>query len=64
MSGWEDACDQCVPRGCSCNDELKDGIDLHSPEAQDPKSYYQELDEQGRKYPCCEWSNIEWDERK
>ena len=30
------ACDDCVPRGCSCN-------------------YEEDVDEQGRKLPCCEW---------
>lgn len=27
-------CDDCVPRGCSCNNDL---------------------DDKGRKEPCCEW---------
>ena len=30
------ACDDCVPRGCSCNNE-------------------EDVDEKGRKLPCCEW---------
>lgn len=39
------ACDACVPRGCSCNQEFDDdGNDLG-----------EVLDEFGRKYPCCEW---------
>ena len=35
-------CDNCVPRDCSCN-----MIDEESDE--------QEVDELGRKYPCCEY---------
>ena len=51
-------CDDCVPRGCSCQED-EDGK--------------QPLDEQGRQYPCCEYNilteddhedmaNLEWDE--
>jgi hypothetical protein len=36
-------CDDCVPRGCSCNAE-EDGI--------------QPLDDLGREYPCCEFFTI------
>jgi len=48
-------CDDCVPRGCSCNSELKDGIDYFSEEAKDSKNYYQKTDIDGREYPCCEY---------
>jgi len=48
-------CDDCVPRGCSCNDELKDGIDFDSKEAEDPINYYRPVDEKGRQSPCCEF---------
>lgn len=34
-------CDNCVPRGCSCN------IDFATQE--------EDLDEIGRKFPCCEF---------
>ena len=36
-------CDECVPRGCSCNQE-EDGTE--------------QLDEKGRKVPCCEWMGL------
>lgn len=41
MSGKGQYCDDCVPRGCSCN--IDDDTDEES------------LDEFGRKYPCCEF---------
>ena len=55
-------CDDCVPRGCSCNLELKDDIEfildeygnIDNPE----EDYHQPLDEYGREYPCCEWMYI------
>jgi hypothetical protein len=37
-------CDYCVPRGCSCNQE-EDGTEP--------------FDEQGRKYPCCEFFTVD-----
>ena len=49
------ACDDCVPRGCSCNREPKFEFDHESPEAANPDNYYEPTDEKGRKYPCCEW---------
>jgi hypothetical protein len=58
MPGMENYCDKHVPRGCSCNSKLKDGIDYDSPEAENPDNYIEELDEQGRRYPCCEYSEI------
>jgi hypothetical protein len=48
-------CQNCVPRGCSCNEELNEGIALDSKEAEDPQNYHQKLDERGRKYPCVEY---------
>lgn len=48
-------CDNCVPRGCSCMRELKDGIDYDSKEAENPENYYDQLDEKGRKLPCIEY---------
>jgi hypothetical protein len=35
-------CDSCIKRGCSCN--------------VDPISGIEDTDEQGRFYPCCEYS--------
>ena len=37
-------CDNCVPRGCTCNQNEKGE---------------ESLDEQGRKEPCCEYSKID-----
>ena len=58
MPGFENYCEKCVPRGCSCNKELKDGVDYDSPEAENPENYIEKLDNQGRKIPCCEYSEI------
>ncbi len=44
-------CDDCVPRGCSCNMEPKDGDHENS----DPSNWEEPLDDKGRKYPCCEF---------
>ena len=59
-------CDECVPRGCSCNQELKEGIDWESEEAKDPNNYFEKLDDKGRKWPCCEyfWSENEFSEEQ
>lgn len=53
-------CDNCVPRGCTCNDYPVDG----NYENSDPKNWKQELDEEGREFPCCEWwyNKEGWDE--
>lgn len=48
-------CDDCVPRGCSCNAELKAGIEFDSPAAEQAENWIEPVDAQGRKYPCCEW---------
>lgn len=48
-------CDNCVPRGCSCNHDLKDGIDYESDEATKEENWIEKLDEKGRRYPCCEY---------
>jgi hypothetical protein len=55
MPGTGNYCDKCVPRGCSCNINLKDGIDYDSEEAKLPENYVEKLDEKGRRYPCCEY---------
>lgn len=43
MPSKGDYCDAHVPRGCSCNAD---------------ESGVEELDEQGRKQPCCEYHQI------
>ena len=54
MPGQESACDKHVPRGCSCNMEPKDG----DWESTDLSNYEEPIDEQGRKFPCCEWMKL------
>jgi hypothetical protein len=44
-------CDECVPRGCSCNEYPLDG----NWENLDPNNWTEELDKKGRKKPCCEF---------
>ena len=58
MPGSNNYCDNCVSRGCSCNSELKEGIDYNSEAAKDPANYVEKLDDKGRRYPCCEYSDI------
>ena len=48
-------CDDCVPRGCSCNCYPKDDDYDNS----DPDNWIEELDEKGRKQPCCEYEYFE-----
>ena len=52
-------CDKCVPRGCSCNLELKLGVkalvDKNGCIINNVEDYYQPLDDIGREYPCCEY---------
>lgn len=55
MAVWEYApsdgdrayCEDCVPRGCSCN-----VIDW---ESEDESDANQRRDDEGRIYPCCEY---------
>jgi len=54
MPREECACDDCVPRGCSCNMEPKDG----DWESADDSNWEYTLDENGRHLPCCEWEPI------
>lgn len=62
-------CEDCVPRGCSCNHELFPGVEIHDnidigqlpPENGKYKiieenKYWCHVDEQGREYPCVEFS--------
>ena len=57
-SGNGICCDQCVPRGCSCNiiycDELDDE-GFPKPVLDESNNYVEETDQQGRLLPCCEW---------
>jgi hypothetical protein len=64
-------CDSCVPRGCDCNHHYID-IDAYTPPLDSPDVAegeegvdwiwvekgvsWQRIDEQGREYPCCEYS--------
>ena len=57
-------CDDCVPRGCSCNSELKDGIDYNSREADNPENWVERLDDKGRKLPCCEYDGMSEEEHR
>jgi hypothetical protein len=52
MPGEENFCDIHVPRGCSCNMEPIDG----DYENLEESNWEEKLDDQGRKYPCCEYS--------
>ncbi|MCK9543720.1 MAG: hypothetical protein M0R03_17000 [Novosphingobium sp.] len=44
-------CDDCVPRGCTCNqypiDDDYDNLNLDN--------WIAQLDDEGRLLPCCEW---------
>lgn len=53
------ACDKHVPRGCSCNAELKKNVapilDKYGNLDNPAEDWYEPTDFRGRKYPCCEW---------
>ena len=64
MPGEKDCfcCDDCVPRGCSCNIELKDELvtdDLTQEQYEelykDKNNLVEQRDDKNRKRPCCEW---------
>ena len=55
MPNGKCACDDCVPRKCSCNIEPKDG----NWESTDDGNWEYAMDENGRHLPCCEWEWIE-----
>lgn len=55
MPGGDLACDECVPRGCSCNLEPKDG----DYDNLDPKNWAEPLDNKRRFFPCCEWEPVD-----
>lgn len=62
-------CDECVPRGCSCNHNYVDVNSYHPPldepnlphESDMPIKWLEDdkiwcrIDKQGREYPCCEY---------
>jgi len=59
-------CDECVPRGCSCNHQSIRDEDYHPPGGIKPtpedgpikwidEHTWTNVDEQGREYPCCEY---------
>ena len=54
MPGPEEACDVCVPRGCSCQ---QDPIDENH-ENGDPLNWADRRDDTGRLLPCVEWMNF------
>lgn len=60
-AGSEDyCCDECVPRGCSCNVRLKSGkIEVYNELTEQvinrDDDYETMKDEKGRELPCCEW---------
>ena len=62
-------CDDCVPRGCSCNHQpvsekvyQSPGVLLNTPESVEGNGWkwieegkiWTYIDNQGREYPCCE----------
>lgn len=55
-------CDDCVPRGCTCNfryDELPSADEVEGKDWKWIEGYgskfWVTLDERGREYPCCEY---------
>lgn len=55
------ACDDCVPRGCSCQEKLKDGVEpifendiLINAES----DFEPTLDDDGKMLPCVEWDEL------
>jgi hypothetical protein len=70
MPGMDNACEECVPRGCSCNREIKpefeeeytedmaNGIRNPKWDISDKELFYDVTDEKGRKMPCCEWHYV------
>ena len=77
MPGYSDGnpnnCDDCVPRGCTCNYQYvseevyqSPGVLLNSPQGIDGKDWkwiepgkiWTDLDQKGREYPCCEHMHL------
>lgn len=73
MPGKSDFCENCVPRGCSCNTEITPehpgaeteygNMGINPPEKNfkwiDEGMVWIPTDELGREYPCCEFSYYE-----
>ena len=62
MPGASDYCDDCVPRGCSCNLEPKpkfDYIETYEEEPHNPEHWQKAKDDKGRELPCCEYWEID-----
>lgn len=72
-NGKDFYCDDCVPRGCSCNVFSLDEFPIDGTSEKnyifwnkaltefthgktDESAYYEEVDEKGRRFPCCEFS--------
>lgn len=54
------ACDDCVPRGCSCNiDYLPIDGNWDNRDESNWKAEPEQLDDKGRRWPCCEWFHRE-----
>jgi len=51
-------CDDCVPRGCSCNFSCDEDANLILDE--ETNEFVQDKDEQGRLLPCCEYDFFEY----
>lgn len=54
MPNGEEFCDNCVPRGCSCNSEPIDD----DYENENPENWVERKDEFGRLLPCCEYEKL------
>lgn len=54
MPSGKYACDNCVPRKCSCNMEPIDG----NWENENESNWDYVKDEKGKHLPCCEWEPI------
>lgn len=70
MPGTSVYCDDCVPRGCSCNNyyvdvnayhppldspEMPEGIEGEDWKWIEPNKVWCYIDKKGREYPCCEY---------
>lgn len=67
MPGDTNYCDNCVPRGCSCNHEYIPAENLGYPGENPPEKNWKwivpgvswaPVDELGREWPCCEYFKI------
>ena len=60
-------CDDCVPRGCTCNHEyIAEEYDNDPPTVEPDGTWkwieegvcWERVDDKGRSYPCCEYDNF------